>query len=1834
MQHPFLSKMTKVLATLLLIMTFSATKSWAYNGWLNGDGSNTNPYYISDIADWEYFASLLSDPVYAPYYCDKHYRLGNDIGEIDDMVTTWAATLKDYPFRGTFDGQGHTIYINFTKSPDDIVPGDETSQGVALFQYVSGGCVIHDLIVEGNINSDYKMAGGIISYIEKGDWDHINAVNLSRCTSNVHFVLGKNGDAMSGGLVAFSDEYVQLTVNDCLFSGSYSGANCTHLSGIVGYQVSNGFTYIDNCYVNPGNLTISHNDNNCNLCRYSNKDCFKESNCYYSATASGFDDDQGNYVSSSNSADWVADKLGYWIVVNDHAIPMTLDMVAPNCTLFKGFTVSSYFIPDNDNDNYGDQGVAKLVDSDRATTWCMSYSYYTHQHWEPIHVEFYSDKKFIPKGYILTTGNESKEYPDRRPKKWQVCGYQNTYTVDSDVLDTRDASSSREKLPEAEITDKVYFFPDYENINTEYQKFMFEVVELWREDKVWDGIFQDGWIINEADFVCELGEIQIFGVLSDAEVHNMENCAISGMLPYYDYSGETIPLQYRVTDCYNNELVEDTHYTKNIVRKYGIQTWDNVTEIKEPGEYTITVNGMNGYTGSKSYSFVVMDSSLPKPMAWSNNNGTTYYYVNMPVTNQTTLDLTETAPDFINQFYVFSNNGYDQPYSPNCNGQLLIHAPEGYVLQVQGEVSCKGYPDEYLIMYNGSDNNSPVLGDDPYGFYGTQDIPLSYTTGQDLLLYFQSNDVQSTFTGVNLSVTPVSVTAGHEITIDYADFGELTSTEATTDITVNTPVTLNVASDNGFMLQDVSIKADGGATVMSDKGLWYTGKNTVTFNMPASDVEVTPTFAMTNELSINMPANSADLAHATNATIPAEVTTFNIYDDGGRYGYYSPYCNGILLLTAPENTVFEISGTVSVYDYDDSYLGIYNGNDFSDPIEWYYDDADFNKVLSTGNQVLLVFVTYETPSSGLDLTVRVIDINDEFNIDVNTVTGGTVTVQGGATKAYVNDEMTLDVITTDGYLVTEYTMDPDCNRPISGGVWHENPTEAAFLMPAEDIEITPVITNILTADGGLYINMPKSNKYNYKIVEIPSGVTSFKVYDDGGMDNDHSMYCDGYLVLNAPSGYRLKLSGTVRCNNEGTLHDYLKVYDGDTVTAMPLGKLNGYGNEFGETINSLVSSQNSMLLNFHAVNNSMSGLDLTMEVTNETYPYTITFDDSQAPEGCSISISGYESVSNNRYVADVNSIITVNVDCDDNHWLNDISLKDADGNEIPLSEGMCWYNGNNNTATFTMLPRNLFITYEFVNNGDQYVKLPKQNSIDSKFEVTPAEGITSFKIYDDGGPNANYSDHCDSYMLLTAPEGKAWQLTGTVKTEKGNDYLTPYDGNTKTAMIDGCSYGKPSGEDIGTLVTINNQMLIVFSSNSAVNNEGLDLTATIVEPITRMVEGYANVPFGQDRWTFIAAPLKNGKTPTYVENLFPVGEYGEPLVTSTEYDLYRYNQSVDAEWENYKGHSSNFSIDGGNGYLYATKYARTMYFGGSVYTEDSKEVSLNYDANADLPGWNLVGNPLMVPAYPNRPYYTINEFGNEIEPVDDYSSWPIPICTGIIVKAESEGESINFSKTRQQQSSSQGGLHIIVASQEATRDGLGSTTIQDKAIVSFNEGSRLGKFYFGTQDANIYIPQGTEEYAIVCAGRDGACTVSTGVNEIPVNFKAMKDGEYTLTVQPEGVEMGYLHLIDNLTGADIDLLTTPSYTFSAGYNDFISRFKLVFSANEDQSENFAFISNGEIIVNGKGTLQVIDVLGHVILIRDVEMSYYGVSTAGMTPGVYVLRLINGNDVKTQKIVIE
>ena len=187
-----------------------------------------------------------------------------------------------------------------------------------------------------------------------------------------------------------------------------------------------------------------------------------------------------------------------------------------------------------------------------------------------------------------------------------------------------------------------------------------------------------------------------------------------------------------------------------------------------------------------------------------------------------------------------------------------------------------------------------------------------------------------------------------------------------------------------------------------------------------------------------------------------------------------------------------------------------------------------------------------------------------------------------------------------------------------------------------------------------------------------------------------------------------------------------------------------------------------------------------------------------------------------------------------------------------------------------------------------------------------------------------------------------------------------------------------------------------------------------------------------------------------------------------------------------------------------------------------------------------------------------------------------------------------------------------------------SRDVLDKAIVSFNNNDELAKYYFGEKNASLFIARNGEEYAI--AGAEG-------LDEIPVCFKATRNGAYTINVTPKAVAVDYLHLIDNLTGSDIDLLATPSYSFNAQTDDYASRFKLVFSVNASETvseSTFAFVSNGQVTVNGEGTLQVIDPTGHILGTRDAS---HGMTTKGMAKGVYVLRLINGENIKTQKIVI-
>ena len=367
-------------------------------------------------------------------------------------------------------------------------------------------------------------------------------------------------------------------------------------------------------------------------------------------------------------------------------------------------------------------------------------------------------------------------------------------------------------------------------------------------------------------------------------------------------------------------------------------------------------------------------------------------------------------------------------------------------------------------------------------------------------------------------------------------------------------------------------------------------------------------------------------------------------------------------------------------------------------------------------------------------------------------------------------------------------------------------------------------------------------------------------------------------------------------------------------------------------------------------------------------------------------------------------------------------------------------------------------------------------------------------------------------------------------------------------------------------------------------------------------------------WKFIASPIVGSIAATTVDNIF----------AATQYDLYYFDQGEELEWRNYMYEP--FELVNGQGYLYATKEEQTLVFRGIYNDAASHEVPLVYtedNPSTNMRGWNLIGNPFTTPAYVDRSYYTMNEDGTALEPNTASATIPIPACNGVMVKVEAVGETVTFSRTAPELGVNQGAIQIAVT-QSNTR----SNIPQDKIIVSFNPDDRLDKYFFNECNAKLYIPRGGKDYAI-------AYSEKTGVQ--PVNFKAARNGEHTLSVNTNGLEFNYLHLIDNLTGADVDLLVEPSYTFEAKTTDYASRFKLVFSVSGDENDEnapFAFINNGNIIIFGADTgsvLQIVDVMGRVILCRD---AMHCISTSGMTPGVYVLRLINGDDVRTQKIVVD
>ena len=351
---------------------------------------------------------------------------------------------------------------------------------------------------------------------------------------------------------------------------------------------------------------------------------------------------------------------------------------------------------------------------------------------------------------------------------------------------------------------------------------------------------------------------------------------------------------------------------------------------------------------------------------------------------------------------------------------------------------------------------------------------------------------------------------------------------------------------------------------------------------------------------------------------------------------------------------------------------------------------------------------------------------------------------------------------------------------------------------------------------------------------------------------------------------------------------------------------------------------------------------------------------------------------------------------------------------------------------------------------------------------------------------------------------------------------------------------------------------------------------------------------------------------------------------SGEYDLYWFDQiSPMEEWQNYEAAPFPY-LSMKQGYLYANSANTTLAFAGKLITTEAEEVELEYDDEESVfPGFTLIGNPYPCNAAVSgedlveNAYYVMNEQGGRKDIIVTMNPVMAP-CTGLFAVAANEDAVVTFTPSTSDATVRGSQSCIRMESFDSQNQ------LEDRLYVKIGEGKGLQKFSFDAQATQLYFNKKGKNYAVA---------PSNGSSEMTINFTTESYGWHTISVYPENLTCDYLHLIDNLTGADVDLLTASTgYTFEAKPSDFPSRFKLVFNATgveeNDASigtSDFAYLNNGILVIDHiecETNLQIIDMAGRIIISEMVNENYN--KPLNLNAGTYVVR-ING---MTQKIVVE
>ena len=224
-------------------VNLSATFTYPLNE--NNITQSGDTYTIKTAEGWNYFCQRLEVDGDLNGFSGKTVMLGDNI-----IVATMAGST-DHPFKGTFDGDGHTLTFNYTADRSNCAPFRITNGATIRNLHATG-------LIEGGI---WHYMGGLVGSASGN-------LTIENCRVSTQISSTINGEAGHGGIVGYvqyTNNLVDCNITGCVYDGLIYNSNTWNQTygcgGFIGAMSQYANVDLTDCLFLHGQY-----DNNGNKC--------------------------------------------------------------------------------------------------------------------------------------------------------------------------------------------------------------------------------------------------------------------------------------------------------------------------------------------------------------------------------------------------------------------------------------------------------------------------------------------------------------------------------------------------------------------------------------------------------------------------------------------------------------------------------------------------------------------------------------------------------------------------------------------------------------------------------------------------------------------------------------------------------------------------------------------------------------------------------------------------------------------------------------------------------------------------------------------------------------------------------------------------------------------------------------------------------------------------------------------------------------------------------------------------------------------------------------------------------------------------------------------------------------------------------------------------------------------------------------------------------------------------------------------------------------------------------------------------------------------------------